>query len=299
MAGSLDLTVRIGCECLFEATALTPTSVMFKPKQGPSQLIREERIHFEPGLLPTEFEDAHGNVVYRLVFKPGTNLIRYDAIAKVPSASEAQNHTDGPVPIVDLLPQVLRYTLPSRYVDSDKLTDFAWQTFGPLGRGLECVHAIRDWTHHHVAYRTGSGDPTLSATEIIERGYGVCRDLAHVAVALCRALSLPARYTTGYVPDIGVVDPGTPGDFHAYFEVYLDGRWQAFDARSLQPRIGRIHIASGYDAGDCAFTTSYGAVKLQSFDVWSYQLDPRDASTRLPIDLSRRLDGTEHVRAFR
>jgi transglutaminase-like putative cysteine protease len=296
---SLDLAVRIGCECVYHAGTPTPALVMFKPRQTGTQLIREERLHFEPGLIPTEFEDHHGNTVYRLTLRPGTNLLRYDAIAKVPSVREDAYHRDGVAPIDELPPDVLRYTLPSRYVDSDKLGDLAWQLFGHINGGLERIRTICDWTLRNIEYRTGSGDPTLSAMDVVQRRYGVCRDLAHVAIAFARALNLPARYVTGYVPDIGVVDPGTPGDFHAYFEVYLAGHWQAFDARSPVPRIGRIRIAAGHDAVNCAFVTVYGAATLTRFEVWSYQVDSRDASTRTPVDLARRLDGTEHLRFSR
>ena len=110
----------------------------------------------------------------------------------------------------------LRYTLPSRYCDSDKLMNFAWNHFGQIPHGLPRVQAICDWVHNNIEYRFASGRPDLSASEVIERRYGVCRDFAHAAIALCRAFNLPARYVTGHLPDIGYVDPGTPMDFHAY-----------------------------------------------------------------------------------
>ena len=115
-------------------------------------------------------------------------------------------------------------------------------------------------------------------------------------MALCRTFNLPARYVSGYVPDIGCYDPGTPQDFHAYCEVYLGGRWQVFDARFGQPRVGRIRISSGYDAVNCAFTTVYGQATLSKFEVWSYQVDPDKVSTGDPIDLSQRLCGTPEIR---
>jgi transglutaminase-like putative cysteine protease len=292
----LDLSVRVGCECVYTAPTDTPILVLFKPRQGPTQLIREERIHFEPGLIPSEFEDEHGNIVYRMLLRPGPNLLRYDAIVKVPSVREDVLRVDGAVPPQDLPPSVLPYTLPSRYADSDKLRDLAWQNFGHIPNGLARVQAICEWTHRSIGYQTGSGDPTISASEVISRGRGVCRDLAHVALALCRTFNLPARYVTGYVPDIGVYDPGTPGDFHAYFEVFVGERWQAFDARSNVPRIGRIKIAAGLDAANCAFTTIYGAAHLTRFEVWTYQIDSREVSTADPVDLAKRLDGTPELR---
>lgn len=274
--------------------------VMFKPRQAQTQLLREERLHFEPALVPTEFEDDHGNIVYRMMLRPGHNLLRYDAIVKVPSEREDAFWKDGPSAPEELPPSVLRYTLPSRYADSDKLKDFAWQHFGQLPNGLPRVNGICQWIHENIEYRTGSGDATLSASEVIERRFGVCRDLAHAGVALCRTFNLPARYVTGYVPDIAMnVDLLGPSDFHAYFEVFLDGRWQTFDARWAQPRIGRVKIASGYDAANCAFTTLYGSATLERFEVWTYQIDGRDASTSNPVDLRKRLDGTTTLRFHR
>ena len=295
-APALDLAVRVGCELIYDATAEAPTLVNLKPRQGALQSIRQESFHFEPELTTTEFEDDHFNIVYRLILKPGRNVLRYDAIVMVPSLREDFAWLDQPIPPHQLPASILRYTLPTRYCDSDKLLDFAWQNFGQLPHGIERVLGIINWLHRNIEYRTLSGSPNLSAYDIIQRGYGVCRDLAHTAVALCRTFNLPARYVSGYVPDIGFEDPGTPNDFHAYCEVYLGGRWQVFDARFNQPRVGRIRICSGYDAVNCAFTTVYGQALLSNFEVWSYQVDPSDVSIGDPVDLTKRLCGTPDIR---
>jgi transglutaminase-like putative cysteine protease len=284
---------------VFTAPKETPIVVLFAPRHGPTQFVCEQRLQFEPGLIPIESEDEHGNVLARMMLEPGRNLLRYDAIVKVPAVREDIDRMDGAVSPHELPQDVLRYTLPSRYADSDKLRDFAWRNFGHLPNGLGRVQAICDWVHREIEYRTFSGDPTLSASEVIERRFGVCRDLAHAGVALCRTFNIPARYVTGYVSDIGVVNPGTPEDFHAYFEVYVAHRWQTFDARLNIPRIGRVKIAAGYDAGNCAFTTIYGSATLDRFEVWSYQVDAQFASTSGPVDLSQRLDGIEQVRIRR
>lgn len=293
---ALDLAVRVGCELVYQTTAETPVLVILKPRHDTPQSIRQESVSFEPDLPATEFEDDHANIVYRLVLKPGRNVLRYDAIVMVPSQREDFDRVDEPIAPHLLPAEVLRYTLPSRYCDSDKLLDFSWKHFGHLPHGLGRVQGICDWLHQHIEYRTGSGSPNLSAYDIIERRYGVCRDLAHTAVALCRTFNIPARYVSGYVPDIGCEDPGTPMDFHAYFEVYLGGRWQVFDARFSSPRTGRIRICSGYDAVNCAFTTMYGAALLTSFNVWSYQVDPEAVRVGDPVDLSVRLCGTPTIR---
>jgi len=295
----LDLTLRVGTHCVYRATAPTPALVVVKPRQAQTQFVQEERVELAPNLLVREYDDEHGNVVCRVVLQPGENRIRYDAIVRVPVLADDAFWTDG-VSTPDQLPAaLLRYTFPSRYADSDRLRDFAWTHFGQTAHGLPRVRAICDWIHRNIEYRTCSGDPTLCASDVLSRRYGVCRDFAHVAVALCRTFNLPARYVTGYLGDVGVQDPGTPGDFHAYFEVYLADRWQTFDARFGIPRIGRIRIASGLDAANCAFTTLFGDAALEHFEVWSYQVDPRDASTSRPVNSGERLDGTPMIRYSR
>jgi transglutaminase-like putative cysteine protease len=291
----LDLAVRIGCKIAYEASADTPALVVFKPRQGSYQSIRQESMQFESELSATEFEDDHENIVYRLILKPGSNTLRYDAIVMVPSVAESHAWLDEPIPPHLLPASILRYTLPTRYCDSDKLLNFAWEHFGHFQNGLERVLGICDWLHNNIEYRTLSGSPNISAYDVIERRYGVCRDLAHTAVALCRTFNLPARYVSGYVPDIGFKDPGTPQDFHAYCEVYMGGRWQTFDARYNKPRIGRIRMSSGYDAVNCAFTTLYGQATLTQFNVWTYQIDPAKIRIGDPVDLSKRLCGTPKV----
>ncbi len=259
--------------------------------------MRAESFSFGAGLPSYEFTDAHGNITCRVMLMPGRNEILHDALVAVSPLPDNHGRWDEPVPVDQLPPTLLRYTLPSRYCDSDKLLDFAWQHFGHINNGLDRVQAICDWTHHNIEYRFLSGRPDLSASEVIGRRYGVCRDIAHVAIALCRAFNLPVRYVTGHLPDIGYLDPGTPMDFHAYCEVYLGRNWYTFDARYNVPRIGRVKLAHGLDAVDGAFATIYGEARLAYFEVWAYQVDPRQVSLGDPIDLNKRLDGTTTVRS--
>jgi transglutaminase-like putative cysteine protease len=158
------------------------------------------------------------------------------------------------------------------------------------------VQAICDWVHNNIEYRYGSGRPDLSASEVIEQRYGVCRDFAHVVVALCRTFNLPARYVSGHLPDIGFVVSSHPEDFHAYCEVYLGGRWFTFDARFNAPRTGRIKLSHGLDAVDGAFATIYGEACLSYFEVWTYQVNPKEVGIGDPVDLSKRLDGSSNIR---
>ncbi|MBX3733251.1 MAG: transglutaminase family protein [Verrucomicrobiae bacterium] len=292
----LNLTVRIGCRIVYETTVPTPILFVLRPRFDERQMVCSEKLSFGYGLPAYEFQDALGNLIHRAMLVPGSNEICHDALVAVSSLPDAQGQGRTPTPLNWLPTDLLRYTLPSRYCDSDKLRDFAWRQFGNTLHGAERVQAICDWLHRNIEYRFASGRPDLSASEVLERRYGVCRDFAHCAIALCRAFNLPARYVTGHLPDIGFTDPGTPMDFHAYFEVYLDGSWFNFDARFNVPRIGRIKVAHGLDAVDGALSTIYGEAKLAYFEVWAYQVNPMEVSVGDPVDLSKRLDGTTAVR---
>jgi transglutaminase-like putative cysteine protease len=292
----LNMTVRVGCRVTYVTENPTPILIVVRPRLDGKQLVRQEKLQFTPSLPSHHFEDAHGNITCRSMLQPGENSIYHDALVAVPSQPDSYDMGTHPTPIYEVPPLALRYTLPSRYCDSDRLFDFAWQHFGQIKHGLERVRAISDWVHDNIEYRFGSGRPDISASEVIAQGYGVCRDFAHCTIALCRALNLPARYVTGHLPDIGYVDPGTPMDFHAYCEVLLEGKWCTFDARYNVPRIGRVKVAQGLDAVDGAFSTVYGAAKLTWFEVWAYQVNPAEASVDDPIDLSKRLDGKKEIR---
>jgi transglutaminase-like putative cysteine protease len=292
----LNLTVRVGCNLSYETPVPTPVLFVLRPRLEGRVLVMQEKLSFGIGQPSYEFQDSHGNITYRSTLMPGRNDIRHDALVAVSSEPDTRNVQGRIVPVGELPSELLRYTLPSRYCDSDKLMDLAWQQFGQVPHGLPRVQAICDWVHRHIEYRFGSGRPDLSASEVIARRHGVCRDFAHAAIALCRAFNLPARYVTGHLPDIGYLDPGSPMDFHAYCEVYLGQDWLTFDPRFNVPRIGRVKVAHGADAVDGAFATIYGEAKLSFFEVWAYQVDPRQVSVGDPIDLSRRLDGTPLVR---
>jgi len=292
----LNITVRVGCKLAYQTSVQTPVLFVLKPRLESKVLVMRESISFGIAQPAQEFLDSHGNTAFRSMFMPGRNEIRHDALVAVSSLPD-NREVVGPIQPVGQLPfEVLRYTLPSRNCDSDKLLNFAWNQFGQTTHGLPRVQAICDWVHNNIEYRFGSGRPDLSASEVIARRHGVCRDFAHAAIALCRAFNLPARYVTGHLPDIGYVDPGTPMDFHAYCEVYLGQEWMTFDPRYNIPRIGRIKVAHGSDAVDGAFATIYGEANLTHFEVWAYQVNPQQVSLGDPIDLSKRLDGQTNVR---
>ena len=292
----LDLTVRIGCRMVYEAAEPTAALFMIKPRRDEAQRVCQERFSFNPSLAGVEYQDEHDNIVYRAQLSPGSATIEHDALVAISSHPDNFGITPRVIPLSKVPRSALRYTMPSRYCDADNIGEFAKDTFGKVPPGVELVQAICDWVHNNIEYRFGSGLSNISASQILERKYGVCRDFAHVAITLCRVFDLPTRYVTGHLPDIGRVSPGTAMDFHAYFEVYL-GEWLTFDARFNVPRIGRIKVAHGLDAVDGAIATLYGEAPLKKFEVWAYQVNPEEVSVGDPIDLSKRLDGTLSVRS--
>ena len=291
------LTVRIGCRLIYETA--TPVPVMFnlKPKMDSGRILQAELLRFGESLPAKAFTDTHDNTLFRLVLPAGRTEVVHDALVSVPAYPDNFSiPANAPANPHELPAEVLRYTLPSRYCDSDKLTNFAWEKFGQIPHGLPRARAISDWLHDNIEYRFGSGRPDLSAWDVIQRGYGVCRDFAHTFIALCRTFNLPARYVTGHLPDIGYTDPGSPMDFHAYAEVYVGGHWFTIDPRYNAPRIGRVTVARGLDAVNGAFATIYGAATLTHFEVWAYQVAAGTVTIGDPIDLSKRLDGTPEIR---
>ena len=290
------MTIRVGCRLVYDVVEDTPILLIVRPhREVQDQTIKEE-LKLTPQSPYEEFVDWQGNTTQRWVLKPGETVIIHDALVVVSSLWEDVNPPDESPTIDKLPPAVLRYTLPSRYCDSDKMLTFAAQHFGHIPTARERARAICDWVHDNIKYVTGSGRSDISAVEIMARGFGVCRDFAHVGITLCRALNIPARYVSGHLPDVGVLDPGSPMDFHAYYEAYIGENWYTYDPRFNKPRIGRIKIAHGLDAVDGALTTTYGGGQMVWFEAWAYQVDPDKVSLGDPIDLGHRLDGTEVIR---
>ncbi|MBI5766733.1 MAG: transglutaminase family protein [Verrucomicrobia bacterium] len=283
--------MRVGCSLGYEVTGTAPLLLHVTPKPGHLHAVIVEALTLGDRLPAEQFTGSHGNLIWCVALAPGANSFRHDAILAV--TSQPDNHGLGaaePQTAGELPPAVLRYTQPSRYCDSDKLTQFAWEKFGQITPGLPCVTAISEWLHRDFEYRYLSGRADLSAWDALQRGYGVCRDFAHLAIALNRAFNVPARYVTGHLPDIGFPDPENHMDFHTYAEVYLGGQWFTADARFHVPRIGRIKISHGQDTVDGAFSTIYGGATLTYFQVWAYQIARGTVGVGDPLDLSQRLD---------
>jgi transglutaminase-like putative cysteine protease len=182
------------------------------------------------------------------------------------------------VPVQHLPHDVLRYLLNSRYCEVDKLSNIAAELFGGLAPGWGRVQAVCEWVHQRVRFGYEFANSTKTALDVFTERCGVCRDFQHLAVTMCRSLNIPARYATGYLGDIGVPLSPVPMDFSAWFEVYLEDRWWAFDARHNTPRIGRVLMAVGRDASDVAITTSFGTANLRKFTVVTDEVGGQEAA---------------------
>lgn len=215
----------------------------------------------------TQHLDPFGNICRRLTAPAGG--IRLEASGVVHDSGVPDPvHTHAREVAPARLPEdVLVYLLGSRYCETDKLSGQAWNLFGHIEPGWQRVQAVVDFVHNHLTFGYNFARSTRTAAEAFEERVGVCRDFAHLAVALCRCLNIPARYCNGYLGDIGVPRDPAPMDFNAWFEVFLGGRWYTFDARHNEPRIGRVVIARGRDATDVAMLSSFGPHGLQRFEV--------------------------------
>jgi transglutaminase-like putative cysteine protease len=292
----LDITVRVGCHFAYQAAFPIPTLLIVRPMLDEHHYVIQDRLSCSPWIPSGDYMDGQGNQVLRWSMQPGLNVVHYDALVAVSSLPDPMPQNPYFVPIEQLPPWAFRYTLPSRYCDSDRVLGFAAAEFGRYPAGLQQVIAICNWVHFNIEYRFGAGRSDTCASEVLANRYGVCRDFAHVAITLCRAMNIPARYVFGYLPAIGLVDSPTPMDFHAYFEAFLGHEWVTFDARFNERRIGRIKVAHGLDAVDTAFATMYGNSVMSWFEVWTYQVSPYTVNVGDPVDLSKRIDSSPIVR---
>ena len=270
------MDIAIGFDIALQVTgpSLLLGCLSVHPSAAP-QLHSTEQFRTTPALAHTQYSDGFGNRVTHIPLPSGTSTIRLQSSAVVHSDGQPDREpSHAAAHPVQALPQpVLQFLLPSRYCDFDgELLTFAWQTFGAVAPGWGLVRAICDYVHQHIRFDYAQARPTRSATEGWREGVGVCRDFAHLTVALCRCMNLPARYATGYLGDIGVPPVPAPMDFSAWFQVYLGGEWHTWDARHNVPRIGRVLMATGRDAADVPITMVFGNNQLQQFAVTTHAL---------------------------
>jgi transglutaminase-like putative cysteine protease len=263
------MKIRLGYELIYDCPQPTPMlltlSIHFSRV---SDLVVPDHLITSPSIPIFAYRDGFGNWCSRIVAPKGE--IRLSADASINDSGEpdlvvpsAQQH-----PVERLPEETLVFLLGSRYCETDRLTEVAWNLFGQAPTGWGRVQAICDFVHNHITFGYEHARPTMSAWEVFNERHGVCRDFTHLAVAFCRCLNIPARYCTGYLGDIGV-PLQDPMDFSAWFEVYLGGAWYTFDARNNIPRIGRVLIAQGRDAADVPISNTFGPNTLKSFKVWT------------------------------
>ena len=264
--------VKVGCTFIYDSEYPTPMIFLVRPAAFDRHRILDEVRTVTPSVPVEDYIDHFGNGVWRLVAPAGEFQLQYDALIDVSGEPDLTLTDVYQTPIEQMPYDVLPFTLPSRYCESDLFSDDAWQLFGETPMGWARVQAICDWVHSNITYGIGSTVHT-TGYQAYQARRGVCRDFAHIAVSFCRALNIPARYVYGYLPDIAVPFDPVPMDFHAWFEAYLGGAWYTFDARHNKPRIGRVLIGRGRDAVDVALTTTYGASRLTSLNVRADQVD--------------------------
>ncbi len=269
--------IKIGFD--IELEIASPMALVYLLHVHPSRrgdLVTPDAVTITPSLPVEEYVDAFGNQCGRVNALWGTPSVRFSSSAIVRDSGlpdeipyGAYQHDPTELPL-----ETLQYLLPSRYCEVDsELLSFAWQQFGGTYKGQPRVQAICDYVHNHIRFDYKAARSTRTARDGWREGVGVCRDYTHLAVTLCRCMNIPARYCTGYLGDIGIPPVPYPMDFSAWFEVYLGDRWYTYDARHNTPRIGRVVMARGRDAGDVPITMAFGQNTLTRFEVTTYETD--------------------------
>jgi len=259
--------IRVGYDIVHDCAGPTPMMLLLSLRpERMIDLVTPQVMRLEPDIPSRTYVDRFGNLVTRVLAPPGPFRVAADYVVSDSGrpdqpAPEAIQHA-----VDDLPSELLLFLLGSRYCETDRLSEPAWALFGGTPPGWKRVEAISEWVNERITFGYLYARNTRTAWEAFNERVGVCRDFAHLAVALCRCMNIPARYCTGYLPDIGV-PVELPMDYSAWLEVYLGGRWHTVDARHNHPRIGRILMAHGRDATDTAISTAFGPTLLTRFDV--------------------------------
>jgi transglutaminase-like putative cysteine protease len=271
------MQIRVGYELVYQCPQPTPMILHLHIHYSrASDLVQPDLLRAEPAVPLTMYRDGFGNWCSRIVAPAGRIRLTADALVRDTGIAEAfvpdaLQHT------VETLPEeTLVFLLASRYCETDLLVDTAWSLFGHTPLGWARVQAVCDYVHQHITFGYQYARNTKTAWETWNERNGVCRDYAHLAIAFCRCLNIPARYCTAYLGDIGVPKVDAPMDFAGSMDVFLGGAWHAFDPRNNQHRIGRILIARGRDATDVAITTSFGPHQLVGFSVTTGEVAPEE-----------------------
>lgn len=264
------MQIRVGCELVYQCPQPTPMILMLNIHfTRVSDIVRPDHLVTAPSLPISSYRDSYGNWCSRIVAPAGETRITTDALINDSGLPDIVAPDAKQTPVEALPEETLIFLLGSRYCDTERLLPIAWQLFGTAPTGWGRVQAICDFVHRHIEFGYQHARPTKTAWEAYEERTGVCRDFAHLAVAFCRCMNIPARYCSGYLGDMGTPPPYPPMDFAGWFDAWLDGRWYTFDPRNNVPRIGRVLMARGRDAADVAISTTFGPNTLTGFRVWT------------------------------
>lgn len=259
-----EVCAKINYEAIVSSTLI----LNIQPFETEGQCVTDEQFNLSPDLKMTEFNSLSGEKRFKVIEIPGSGSVSIDYKAVVENSVKVIPGEQLDDILISAMPvSVLPYLNPSRYCQSDKLYRFAFNKFGNIENAFQKVMAIRDWIYKNVEYG-GYTTPQTSAYDTITEQIGVCRDFAHLGIALCRALTIPARYFTGYAYQL------QPPDFHACFEAYIGGYWIIVDATKLVPINGLVKIASGMDATETAFASIFGNLRFLRMEVGVTLLSP-------------------------
>ncbi len=272
------MNIRYGFDIALEvAQPTTILTMMDVHSDIRCHIVDETWLEVAPAARVERIVDGHGNVMRRLSAPAGQVSLRLAGVFRSDGREEDADVNAAPAAVSNLPPETLPFLRPSRYCETDLLSDFAWANFGAIDCGWDKVQAICDFVHRRLRFSYPEARPTRTASEALAEGVGVCRDFTHLAVAFCRCLNIPARYCNGYLGDIGVPPDPAPMDFNAWFEAFLGDRWFTFDPRHNRRRIGRILISRGRDAADVPMITTFGAHALARFSVTTDEIKNRVA----------------------
>ena len=262
------MRIRVGCEMTYEFPQFTPMIATLNVHSSRvSDLERPDHLLTTPTVPVWGYRDSFGNWCNRLIASPGRFTMRTETVVRDDGQWDQVDKSAQEVTVENLPSDTIVFLLGSRYCETDRLSNMAWEMFGKAPPGWARVQAICDYVHDRIAFGYEHSSATRTALDAFTEQRGVCRDYAHLALTFCRCLNIPARYCTGYVSDIGLPPPLGPGDFAAWIEVFLGGRWHVFDPRNNDPRIGRILVAYGRDAADVPLTLTFGPNVLLHFRV--------------------------------
>jgi transglutaminase-like putative cysteine protease len=272
---------RVGYELIYSFPQPTPVILVVNVHDSrASDLVVPDAPTSDPALPITAYRDAFGNRCHRLLAPAGRLRLTTDSTINDTGGPDESVYSAEQDAVQDLPDEHLVFLLGSRYCETDLLSEKAWQLFSGTAPGYARVQAICDFVHQHIAFDYQNARSTRTAMGAFNDRTGVCRDYAHLAIAFCRCMNIPARYCTGYLSDVGLQPPYAPGDFAAWFEAWIGGRWHMFDPRNNVPRIGRILMARGRDASDVAIATTFGPNVLERFTVWTDEIPAGTAAGR-------------------